>query len=529
SNDGTIRVWAPKTGKLVACWKIPRKKHSPIAFSADGQWAAIALKGKIQVTNAVTGESGQVLNNKSEVFYMAFSPNRQWIVTSSIDSILRLWDISSGLLISNFSGHNHVIYTCNFSPGGFQIASGDYECFVRLWEIDTSRAILDLDRPTGYGFSVTYSPDGRSILSHSNGQEVQEWDSRTGVFAPLQLKITANVSSLKLSPNCNQIAIGHGNGTIQVLSLQAEIAERILLGHTQGIHQLAYSPCGRWVVSIGWDGGRLWDLDTNEHPGVIVQPDSTEFITRCVAFTPTGQILLHTAHGALSLYDPRSQTPCTALKTLSLYRFWFGPISLGFSPSGQEVAIGGDNGAVYFWNYMSDNLCIKNKGLKGHDDWVNSMAYSPCGNWILLGSKDMTVRIWRSKDDEVSCWSCVAVVTGFSDFVVSLAWSPVMALEFVTGCKDGTVRVWKIVSYDLASGEDVSVQLLWGNDVGVFCASNLTCTDAIGLNPVHHKLLVQRGAIGGSPPPGGYEMNGEEAHWHDIFVACMAKLQVQDS
>ncbi|KAG0269029.1 hypothetical protein BGZ95_002218, partial [Linnemannia exigua] len=115
--------------------------------------------------------------------------------------------------------------------------------------------------------------------------------------------------------------------------------------------------------------------------------------------------------------------------------------------------------------------------------------------WILSGSEDKTVRVWRIGADEVSKWTCVSVVVGCSKGNTCLAWDPLVALEFVTGGKDGSVRVWRIANPDHTNGGSVSVQMLWGNDVGHLCASDLMFKDTIGLSLINRKLLVQRGAI----------------------------------
>ncbi|KAG9071880.1 hypothetical protein KI688_006097 [Linnemannia hyalina] len=486
SKDRTIRVWDPETGEPVACWNIGREKYSALAFSADGQWVACALNvGKIQIMNAVTGELGLVLNNSSEAQCIAFSPNGQYIVTSSRGSILLLWDLSSGLLISSFSGHHLSASTCTFSPSGFQIASGDFVGAVRLWEVDTSRAILDLNRPTGSVKVVTYSLDGRSIMSYSMGQGVQQWDSRTGVSTCLPPKMADNVSSITFSPDRNQIATGDKDGTIQLWNRQADTDECTLLGHTEEVSQLAYSPCGRWIVSVARAEVRLWDLHTNEHPGFIFQTDEDEWAN--VALTPSGQIVLNPESGTLRLHDPRAQDPCTALKEISID---FGILSLDCSPNGQEVVIVANDGTVYLWDFQSDKPCIV---LEVQDDLAYCITYSPCGKWILVGTNH-AVLIWRFRTGEVSIWSCVGVVDGFSKTISSLGWNPVVALEFVTGSDDGSVRVWRIVSHDGVNGGDVSVQMLWGNDAGLLCVSDLTFKGAVDLSSVNQNLLVQRGA-----------------------------------
>ncbi|KAF9305584.1 hypothetical protein BGZ91_008728, partial [Linnemannia elongata] len=137
--------------------------------------------------------------------------------------------------------------------------------------------------------------------------------------------------------------------------------------------------------------------------------------------------------------------------------------------------------------------------LEGHTDEVYSVAYSSCGKWILSGSRDKTVRLWSG---EVDSWSCVAIVSGCLEAVTSVAWNPVVPLEFVTGSDDGSVRVWRILS---AEAGEVSVHMQWGSHTGQLCAADLTFKGAVGLSPIYRKLLVQRGAIDDSLLPEGDE------------------------
>ncbi|KAG0358970.1 hypothetical protein BGX24_005881, partial [Mortierella sp. AD032] len=518
SFDGTIRVWDSKTGEAIICWNINHERFStPLAFSADGQWVAVVLRDKIQITNAVTGEPGHVLNNGSKASCIAFSSNGQWIVTSAHGDIpVQLWDISSGLLISTFPGHTPSICSSASSQSDLQIASGDGKGHIRLWEVDTSRAIFDLEGPTGHVLAVTYCPDGRSILSGSSRQGVQQWDSATGVPTPLPFKTIDDVSSFSLSPDGSQIATGQPGGRISLWNRQVDAAEYTFRRHPNSVKQLVYSPCGRWIVSVGWYHVRLWDLHTNEHPSVIAHSDWLTWF--CVAFTPTGLIVLgwsdgeswrtrmHWSNGTsrsedtIRFHEPCAQDPCTALKEISMP---FHILSLDCSPDGKQLAIGSFDGTIYLWDLQSEKPFIE---LKGHNNFVYSVAYSPCGKWVISGSEDKTARIWRYTTGEVSGWSCVTVVGGCAKAISSLAWNPVVTtLEFVTGCKDGSVRVWRIASHEDADGGDVSVRMLWGNDAGILCALGLTFKGAIGLSPVNQKLLVQHGAIFKSPPPEGYE------------------------
>ncbi|KAF5331511.1 hypothetical protein D9758_018596 [Tetrapyrgos nigripes] len=74
---------------------------------------------------------------------------------------------------------------------------------------------------------------------------------------------------------------------------------------------------------------------------------------------------------------------------------------------------------------------------KGHEDWVQSVAFSPDGARIVSGSRDFTVRIW----DAQTGTAIGEPLQGHEHRVQSVAFSPDGA-RIVSGSHDSTVRIW---------------------------------------------------------------------------------------
>ena len=75
--------------------------------------------------------------------------------------------------------------------------------------------------------------------------------------------------------------------------------------------------------------------------------------------------------------------------------------------------------------------------LKGHDNGVTSVAFSPDGRHIVSGSCDRTVRVWNAQTGQI----VMAPLKGHCDSVTSVAFSS-DGRHIVSGSHDETIRVW---------------------------------------------------------------------------------------
>ncbi|KIK55713.1 hypothetical protein GYMLUDRAFT_248521 [Collybiopsis luxurians FD-317 M1] len=92
--------------------------------------------------------------------------------------------------------------------------------------------------------------------------------------------------------------------------------------------------------------------------------------------------------------------------------------SVAYSPGGQYVVSGSADDTVRIWNAQTGVQV--GKPLSGHIGTVTSVAYSPDGQYVVSGSLDETVRIWNAQ---------------------TIAYSP-DGQYVVSGSDNDTVRIW---------------------------------------------------------------------------------------
>jgi len=82
--------------------------------------------------------------------------------------------------------------------------------------------------------------------------------------------------------------------------------------------------------------------------------------------------------------------------------------------------------------------------LRGHDDWVGSIAIRPDGNHIISGSGDGTIKVWDAENSDE-----LMTLRGHSDWISSLGYCP-DGKRIISASQDKTIKVW-----DAATGAEL--------------------------------------------------------------------------
>ncbi|PSN58949.1 hypothetical protein BS50DRAFT_682534 [Corynespora cassiicola Philippines] len=113
--------------------------------------------------------------------------------------------------------------------------------------------------------------------------------------------------------------------------------------------------------------------------------------------------------------------------------------SVAFSPDSQRLASASRDNTVKIWDPASGE-CLKT--LESHEDWVNSVAFSPDSQRLASASRDNTVKIW-----DPASGKCLETLEGHEGGVNSVAFSP-DSQRLASTSRDNTVKIW-----DPASGK----------------------------------------------------------------------------
>jgi WD40 repeat protein len=157
-----------------------------VAFSRDGQYIAVGkalFRGSSDdraVYLCLYDIRGRLISkpfqgHQDYITSVAFSPNGEYIVSSSYDKTVRLWDLKGKLVRQPFRGHKEPVISVAFSPNGEYVVSGSYDKTVRLWDLEGKLVGQPFQGHQDWVNSVTFSPDGHYIVSGSKDGKIRLW------------------------------------------------------------------------------------------------------------------------------------------------------------------------------------------------------------------------------------------------------------------------------------------------------------------------------------------------------------------
>ncbi|CBY21362.1 unnamed protein product [Oikopleura dioica] len=151
SADGKIIVWDIPTGTPAITITAESLGMPELGIPVDARWSSEANKlvaiwkgDKITTIDVTTGKIVLMLDECVEANAVCTHPLVPIAVTAHEDKHIRMWDLSSGILVHTCSAHADAVSTVAIDKTGAYLLTGGHDSSIRLWNIDTKVCVQEM-------------------------------------------------------------------------------------------------------------------------------------------------------------------------------------------------------------------------------------------------------------------------------------------------------------------------------------------------------------------------------------------------
>ena len=360
---------------------------------------------------------------KQEIRNAEFSADDRYVITTSFDGKARLYEVSTGELLTTFEGPHAPILAAAFSPNGK---------YIVLSGVNFNTYGIHIGEPgiEGNAFTEIVSLDSRKILhklSEVAGSQITfSADSRFAIVSDAPIT-KANLSAWLSTPT----------GIVEL-----ETGKLVHLLNEVVSGPGVFTPDNRILFVGGVEETaeiQIVDPALNKVTSTSVATIKSGGPVRLIA-SPTNKLVVAMFDYDLLLIESGSGKVVASIQKSAS--------AVEFSADGNLIAVGDNDGLVSLYNAATGEL----RGtFNGNPTQVKGLCFSRDAQHVLVAGNDNVLRIWRMRPEKSETkrlmFEQAGRLTGHVGEIVDVKRSHKGDLVLTAGV-DGTSRIWSTSVFD---------------------------------------------------------------------------------
>lgn len=200
-----------------------------------------------------------------------FLPAGDFLLSSSRDKSIKMWEVTTGFCVKTFLGHTEWVRQVSVNETGNLIASCSNDETVIIWAIDGQHPLQEL-------------------VGHGNVVECVSFAPPNGVASILEADYRPKTEEANAARPPEFVASGSRDKTIKIWEVWTGNCLMTLRGHDNWVRKLVFHNGGSYIYSCSDDKSiRAWDLKSGGCARKLL--DVHNHFVLCVATNPRFPLL----------------------------------------------------------------------------------------------------------------------------------------------------------------------------------------------------------------------------------------------
>lgn len=375
----------------------------------------------------IDSNRGEIFTRHTDsVLCCSLDKNVRLAVTGGIDDTAFVWDITTRHVIFECVGHKESVVAADFSANSTYVATGDLNGYIQVRNTTTGIKIFDYDIDE-INWVMWHNSSEFVLLAGTTKGDFWMWNVNDPAAVKTFPSYGSPITGAKLLSDGMRLVAGYGDGAVRVFDLKTR----------QTIFQLNDVTQSE-IISL--------DLDGTKDLIAVGYIDS-----RVKLITTAGKLI-----GTLACKAPKIEEPATSAEPANSGAEEPEPVctepievideytTKGGDGASSVVGAGGDDDNGMDQDTGSDD---GEEGLSESDedeadddemplisDSIESVLFSPCGNYLATASNSGSIFIWEVSSLVIRC----EIHTGIG--ITRCAWTD--RGNYLTACLDGALRIY---------------------------------------------------------------------------------------
>jgi len=355
--------------------------------------------------------------------------------------VVKLWDASSGSLISNRLLEVNDVACTKFSPDGhFLAVARESESVIELWSVEDGKDPQRFSYPPGDLESLDFSPTSDSLMAVSPGNAIYVWRLDTQEMASFDHDFNYFTRVIH-STLTNYLFIGQGY-TVKIWDVSMTGSKPIWETNPRTTSQI-WSICPsrdghRILIGCGDGSVRMWELDLknlamNQTDTIDTQADVD--MPKFIAFSHSGKMVAtRSKRSHIELLDT---TTGEVVSRTDIDKQDYNGIEIAFSPDENQVAFL-SRSRITICDTVQPNNRVSFNPWPSKDVWFWEVAFQTSNDLFICAiSHDYSalLQVWHRQDP--AGFEC----TYSLDIKIEKHWYPFLEPTYPLPAPDGLTIV----------------------------------------------------------------------------------------